>query len=44
MPALRALRFVMPANTQVSAYYNVAKPDFGANWQIRAQVQFMFPK
>lgn len=34
----------LPVNTQVSAYYNVVKPDFGANWQIRAQVQFMFPK
>jgi len=29
---------------QVPGYYNVAKPDFGANWQIRAQVQLMFPK
>jgi hypothetical protein len=26
------------------AYYNVVKPDFGANWQVRAQVQLMFPK
>ncbi len=34
----------LPVNTQVSAYYNVAKPDFGPNWQIRAQVQLMFPK
>ena len=34
----------LPVNTQLSAYYNVAKPDFGANWQIRAQVQLMFPK
>jgi hypothetical protein len=34
----------LPVNTQISAYYNVVKPDFGANWQIRAQVQFMFPK
>jgi hypothetical protein len=34
----------LPVNTQVSAYYNVVKPDFGANWQIRAQVQLMFPK
>jgi hypothetical protein len=34
----------LPVNTQLSAYYNIAKPDFGANWQIRAQVQFMFPK
>lgn len=31
-------------NTQISAYYNVVTPDFGANWQIRAQVQLMFPK
>jgi hypothetical protein len=34
----------LPVNTQISAYYNVARPDFGANWQIRAQVQLMFPK
>jgi len=31
-------------NTQISAYYNVARPDFAANWQIRAQLQLMFPK
>jgi hypothetical protein len=23
---------------------DVVRPDFGANWQIPAQVQFMFPK
>jgi len=34
----------LPVNAQISAYYNVVKPDFGPNWQIRAQVQFMFPK
>ena len=34
----------LPVNSQLSAYYNVAKPDFGANWQIRAQIQLMFPK
>jgi hypothetical protein len=34
----------LPVNTQLSAYYNVVHPDNGANWQIRAQVQFMFPK
>ncbi len=34
----------LPVNTQVSAYYNVVRPDDGANWQIRAQVQLMFPK
>ena len=34
----------LPVNTQLSAYYNVVKPDNGANWQIRVQAQFMFPK
>ena len=34
----------LPVNTQLSAYYNVIHPDNGANLQIRAQVQFMFPK
>ncbi len=34
----------LPVNTQVSAYYNVVRPDFGPNWQIRAQMQLMFPK
>jgi hypothetical protein len=34
----------LPVNAQISAYYNVVRPDFGANWQLRAQVQLMFPK
>ncbi|MFO1302088.1 MAG: hypothetical protein U1F54_00070 [Burkholderiales bacterium] len=34
----------LPVNTQISAYYNVARPDFGPNWQFRAQMQFTFPK
>ncbi|MCU0920894.1 MAG: hypothetical protein MUF16_11230 [Burkholderiaceae bacterium] len=34
----------LPINTQIGAYYNVVHPDDGANWQLRAQVQFMFPK
>jgi len=34
----------LPVNTQITAYYNVVRPDFQANWQIRAQMQFMFPK
>jgi hypothetical protein len=34
----------LPINSQISAYYNAATPQFGPNWQIRAQVQFMFPK
>lgn len=34
----------LPVNTQVGAYYNVVRPDYGPNWQVRAQVQVMFPK
>lgn len=34
----------LPINSQVSAYYNVVRPDIGAEWQLRVQVQFMFPK
>jgi hypothetical protein len=34
----------LPMNSQIAAYYNAATPQFGGNWQIRAQVQFMFPK
>lgn len=34
----------LPVNTQLTAYYNVVHPDNGPNWQLRAQVSFMFPK
>mgnify|MGYP003585253685 FL=1 len=34
----------LPVNAQLSAYYNIVRPDNGPNWQIRAQAQFMFPK
>jgi len=34
----------LPVNMQLSAYYNVITPDNGPDWQIRAQVQLMFPK
>jgi hypothetical protein len=34
----------LPVNTFIQAYYNVVRPDYQANWQIRAQAQFMFPK
>jgi hypothetical protein len=34
----------LPVNTQLGAYYNVVTPDNGPNWQIRTQVQLMFPK
>ena len=31
-------------NIQASAYYNVETPDNGADWQLRFQAQFLFPK
>jgi hypothetical protein len=34
----------LPVNTQLAAYYNVVHPDNGPNWQLRFQVQLMFPK
>ena len=34
-----------PINAQLSLYNNVVTPDdYGAEWQVRAQIQFMFPK
>ena len=33
----------LPINTQVGAYYNAVKPDFGPDWQFRVQVQTLFP-
>ena len=34
----------LPVNTQISGYYNVVAPEYGADWQLRVQVQLMFPK
>lgn len=35
----------LPLNIQLAAYYNAVTPkDFGATWQLRLQVQFLFPK
>lgn len=34
-----------PMNAQLSAYYNAVTPDdYGADWQFRVQLQFLFPK
>jgi len=33
-----------PINAQLSGYYNVETPDEAADWQIRLQVQLLFPK
>jgi hypothetical protein len=34
----------VPVNMQLSGYYNVAHPTEGPNWQVRTQIQFLFPK
>ena len=34
----------LPLNLSFSAYYNVEKPKFGADWSTRFQVQMLFPK
>ena len=31
-------------NGQVQAFYNVEKPENGPDWQLRVQLQFLFPK
>jgi hypothetical protein len=33
-----------PVNGQISLYRNVKRPTNGAEWQLRAQLQFMFPR
>ena len=33
-----------PLNGQIQALYNLEKPNFGADWQLRLQLQFLFPK
>lgn len=33
-----------PMNAQMGAYYNMEKPDGAADWNLRFQMQFMFPK
>jgi len=34
----------LPVNTQLQAFSNVEKPRFAADWQLRFQIQFLFPK
>jgi hypothetical protein len=34
----------LPINTQLQAFGNVAKPQFGSDWQLRFQIQLLFPK
>jgi hypothetical protein len=34
----------LPINIQLATYGNVAKPEFGPAWQLRFQIQFLFPE
>lgn len=34
----------LPVNIQTQLYYNIVKPDFGPEWQWRAQIQVLLPK
>lgn len=34
----------LPINTNLQAYYNAVSPDGWGDWQMRFQVQFLFPK
>ncbi|HEX2933526.1 MAG TPA: neuromedin U [Candidatus Binatia bacterium] len=34
----------LPINTQLAFYGNAIKPEFGPEWQLRFQIQFLFPK
>jgi hypothetical protein len=34
----------LPINTQLQAFYNVATPEGGADWQLRFQVQVLLPE
>ena len=34
----------LPVNAQASAYYNVIRPDNAAEWQLRIQIQLLFPR
>jgi hypothetical protein len=34
----------LPVNTQLQAFYNAETPEFGPDWQLRAQVQVLFPR
>lgn len=34
----------LPVNTQLQAFYNAATPEFGPDWQLRFQVQLLFPR
>jgi hypothetical protein len=34
----------LPVNAQLAAYYKVVRPDSAPEWQLRVQVQLLFPR
>jgi hypothetical protein len=41
----RVMKFgKQPVNMSAQVYKNIETPDFGSDWQLRLQVQFLFPK
>jgi hypothetical protein len=34
----------LPINIQLQAFYNVERPQLAADWQLRFDLQFLFPK
>jgi hypothetical protein len=34
----------LPVNTQLQAFYNVVRPEDASTWQLRVQIQFLFPR
>lgn len=34
----------LPVNTSLQGYWNAVTPDFGPDWQLRFQIQFLFPR
>lgn len=34
----------LPLGASVDAYYNVARPDYAAKWQLRIRIQLLFPR
>jgi hypothetical protein len=33
-----------PMNASMQAFYNIERPEYGADWTLRVQLQFLFPK
>jgi len=42
--AVAAGKIGLPLNIQIVPYYNAVTPDFGPDWQLRFQLQFLFPR